>query len=622
MRYDLWLGTLALLLPWCYRFVTRPLETAQDILVIGVFVIYKHWESLAHWLHNHGLVPLCDAETTLFALSTLLVLLILLWSLSAQSREEQLISWPQPMLFPCRTNHTRLFPKKHSFSYSYLLVGIPIGWTGSAGSILSAENKTTARKTRTWFSVEAEDYLARGPDPKGLIWKLWTFLRSHGLSPQDFGHAYLVTAPRFLGYSFNPVSFWYLYDRNRNLAAMILEVNNTFDERRMYLLKPQTRGRSTGASDGEVIISQTWEKDFHVSPFNDRDGFYSLKATDPFIPGQTPKINCIITLMAKDQRPKLVARIYSTRDPSLPASMNRFQSLWFVLKWGWVGLTTDLRILREARKLWSKGLKVFYRPEVLKSSIGRSATPEEEILEMLFRSWIDRIPTIMSNDIVIDYVAAVNSAVSVSLGTSENEAGNIKNRQRLTFRVLSPSFYRSLIYYESITNAIEAALSESSASDRLLWVSDATLLRQVVNKVKPEPHLCSVSKSSALSSPYCQNMGAGISLLVNLANGNALASSIELREFAQARFPDPRAFQQYQNAVRKIVLSDTFALGSTRLFHSYWVLISVALLFLNYLGIHEVSDLVFQADNNKGDHQLVWKLLLATFIHLAHFAFI
>ena len=53
---------------------------------------------------------------------------------------------------------------------------------------------------------------------------------------------YLVTAPRFLGYAFNPVSFWYLYSEKMNLKAMILEVNNTFDERRLYLLRQTSEG--------------------------------------------------------------------------------------------------------------------------------------------------------------------------------------------------------------------------------------------------------------------------------------------------------------------------------------------------------------------------------------------
>ena len=101
---------------------------------------------------------------------------------NAQSRQLK------PLLFPCRTSHTRFFPKKHSFSYSYLFVGIPVGWRGSVGSLLSAdlelplEDKAQVIPSfdggKGWFSVEATDHLERGFHPFGLQGKLHAYLRS------------------------------------------------------------------------------------------------------------------------------------------------------------------------------------------------------------------------------------------------------------------------------------------------------------------------------------------------------------------------------------------------------------------------------------------------------------
>ena len=93
----------------------------------------------------------------------------------------------KPLIFPCRTTHTRMFPKKHSFSYSYLFVGIPIGWQGSVGSFLSADLDSISRNTqedhstprpKSWFSVEAQDHLSRGSHVKGLKGKLDAYLRA------------------------------------------------------------------------------------------------------------------------------------------------------------------------------------------------------------------------------------------------------------------------------------------------------------------------------------------------------------------------------------------------------------------------------------------------------------
>lgn len=90
----------------------------------------------------------------------------------------------KPLVFPCRTTHTRLFPKKHSFSYSYLLVGIPIGWQGSLNSFLSVDfdghltGKAYKQWWPSWFSIMGTDYLNRGSHAAGLKGKLDDYLNS------------------------------------------------------------------------------------------------------------------------------------------------------------------------------------------------------------------------------------------------------------------------------------------------------------------------------------------------------------------------------------------------------------------------------------------------------------
>ena len=88
----------------------------------------------------------------------------------------------RPLVFPCRTTHTRLFPKKHSFSYSYLFVGVPVGWRGSVGSFFSADLKSLSskdlRQEHGWLRVESADYLNRGDNVHGLQGKLDSYLQS------------------------------------------------------------------------------------------------------------------------------------------------------------------------------------------------------------------------------------------------------------------------------------------------------------------------------------------------------------------------------------------------------------------------------------------------------------
>lgn len=368
------------------------------------------------------------------------------------------ISKLKPLIFPCRTTHTRIFPRKHSFSYSYLFVGIPVGYQGSSESFISVgggkplldEDEKTKHiyNTKSLFHIEAADYLSRGGNSAGLERKLHAYLRSQvscGIAcgflavigvlrlieqnedPGTYPHAYLVTAPRFLGYSFNPVSFWYLYSGRGNLAAMILEVNNTFDEKRMYFLKRQENEHAQ-REDGDGIVKEAnaeidslqdgsvsqneavsvvhpeaepihhsssstnfktaWAKDFHVSPFNSRKGNYTLNAHDPFPSSfssfkssdeEGAIINNTITLTSSKQHAKLIARVFSTKPSLDPSSLGLMGEIKLVAGWWWVGFVTFPRILREAAKLFFlRKLHVWYRPEVLRQSIGRRETHDEK----------------------------------------------------------------------------------------------------------------------------------------------------------------------------------------------------------------------------------------------------
>jgi hypothetical protein len=94
----------------------------------------------------------------------------------------------KPMLFPCQTNHTRFFPKKYTFSYSYLLVGAPIGWRGSVGGMVSADTEQDSRAWyyrifslkagNSWYVIDGDYYLGRGHSESGLRGKLDEYLIS------------------------------------------------------------------------------------------------------------------------------------------------------------------------------------------------------------------------------------------------------------------------------------------------------------------------------------------------------------------------------------------------------------------------------------------------------------
>lgn len=85
------------------------------------------------------------------------------------------------LLFPGKTTHSRLFPKRHSFDYSYLVVGIPVGWEGVSGGMVSSSSSKPSwwsLSRRGWYHIDPEDYLTRGNRKLGLRGKLDAYLRS------------------------------------------------------------------------------------------------------------------------------------------------------------------------------------------------------------------------------------------------------------------------------------------------------------------------------------------------------------------------------------------------------------------------------------------------------------
>lgn len=98
------------------------------------------------------------------------------------------INWKgpgQPYLIPCKTTHARRFPKKHSFGYSYLVVGVPVGSTGTVNGMLTIDNGPSGSWgflsklfRHGWYNVSASDYMQRGNNSQGLRGKLDEYLTS------------------------------------------------------------------------------------------------------------------------------------------------------------------------------------------------------------------------------------------------------------------------------------------------------------------------------------------------------------------------------------------------------------------------------------------------------------
>lgn len=167
-------------------------------------------------------------------------------------------------LYSGKVYHCRVTPTKHEFEYPVFYVKLDIKnitekstpslFSFDSFNLLSVQSKNFAHKQyknlNTWIdSIFKQNHL----EP------------SHKISEFEI---FLQTFPKVLGYSFNPVSFWFLKYNGKTLY-MIAEVNNTFGGRHCYLIHENGMELQKGKKYSN-------KKVFHVSPFNDVEGFYNF----------------------------------------------------------------------------------------------------------------------------------------------------------------------------------------------------------------------------------------------------------------------------------------------------------------------------------------------------------
>lgn len=161
-----------------------PLTGTRNVVLFYAILFLRNWRAAFSIVNSQGLWSIGGITGgATFAIGSVQVLKGP-WK-SAESKDGSFDEAPRPLLFPSRTTHTRVFPKSHSFSYSYLLVGVPVGWQGSAGGMIASDGGGSCvgdgsqhKSSRAgWYTVDAGDYLNRGDRHLGFDGKLRKFLK-------------------------------------------------------------------------------------------------------------------------------------------------------------------------------------------------------------------------------------------------------------------------------------------------------------------------------------------------------------------------------------------------------------------------------------------------------------
>ena len=149
------------------------------------------------------------------------------------------------------------------------------------------------RDTQNFFQYKAPYLCVNLNDPHSLPWFislnklncLSIFYRQHGYREKqtslfkfatdlakkyqiDFHQVNFITIPSFLGYSFNPISFYLYLDHHNQLVSILYEVKNTFGDQVHYLSLKD-------------FDQKQFKKNMYVSPFIEMDCTYKITVKIP-----------------------------------------------------------------------------------------------------------------------------------------------------------------------------------------------------------------------------------------------------------------------------------------------------------------------------------------------------
>jgi len=168
-------------------------------------------------------------------------------------------------LFVGTLRHRRFAPVAHAFTYPIFMALLDIDRVPE----LMNRSRLTSHNQWNWASFDDRDHL--GDPSRPLRERLVADAANHGIELPD-GPVFLLTHLRYLGYCFNPVSFFYCFDGAGRLQVVLAEVSNTFGGTHNYWLRPDPASRTFRAAAA---------KSLYVSPFMAPDLEYTFAFTSP-----------------------------------------------------------------------------------------------------------------------------------------------------------------------------------------------------------------------------------------------------------------------------------------------------------------------------------------------------
>ena len=246
--------------------------------------------------------------------------------------------------------HQRLTPRRHRLRYRLFQLCLDLDELPA----LDARLRLFAHNRFAVFSLHDRDHLAGEPWP--LRPQVAAILRRAGIEI-DGGPIRLLCMPRVLGYVFNPLSIYYCHRPSGELAAAVLEVNNTFGERHCYVVE----------AAGGSVVRRGCAKTFFVSPFLGLDMTYDFRLAAP-----AERVTTAILGRGSDGGPVIAAAFSGARRELDDGRLARAFCSHPLLT-----LKVVAAIHWEAAKLLAKGVKLQPRPGRALATYNGNACPRK-----------------------------------------------------------------------------------------------------------------------------------------------------------------------------------------------------------------------------------------------------
>ncbi|HXP49038.1 MAG TPA: DUF1365 domain-containing protein [Bacteroidia bacterium] len=236
-------------------------------------------------------------------------------------------------LYTCSVMHNRLAPKKHNLHYNVFMFWLDLDEINEVAKTYWL----FSRNRFNMFNFCDADHLQLpidNPDKtKNVKQQITGYLQSQNVklnSPKIF----LLTNLRTLGYQFNPVSFYFIYE-NEKPVCCVAEVGNTFGEMKLFLLNSETLSKNQ-------FLYRT-KKYFYVSPFIEHDVDFDFHLSVP---------NDKLNLRIDDYRGE--DRFFIATVTGNKKEITQLRLIWYALRFPFITLKIISLIHWNALLLWLK----------------------------------------------------------------------------------------------------------------------------------------------------------------------------------------------------------------------------------------------------------------------------